>query len=260
MANNFSLSLIIPCYNEEANIQKGVLDKIGNYTKNDNRFIEVLIVDDGSDDASRKLITKEYLKEFPKFKLLENKHLGKAYAIIRGMKEAKGTYVMFSDIDLATPIEEADLLISEALKDADIVVGSRNNRREGAPFLRKVMSKGAVLIKNMFLGLKNVKDTQCGFKLFDRKKTLQVIDRLKVFQTKHNRHLNGSSVSAGFDLELLYVASKMNMDIREVPVEWRHVETKNVHFINDTIETLLDIIRIRINDMRGYYGVYQDKS
>src|SRR3989338_5128513 len=95
MENNIKISLIVPCYNEETNIQKGVLDKIGNYTKNDKRFIEVLIVDDGSTDASKELIRKKYLHLFPKFRLVENKHLGKAYAIIRGIEEVKGEFVMF---------------------------------------------------------------------------------------------------------------------------------------------------------------------
>ena len=62
------ISLIIPCYNEEANIKKGVLDKIGNFTKNDNRFSEVVIVDDGSDDNSQTIIKNKYLKIFPKFR------------------------------------------------------------------------------------------------------------------------------------------------------------------------------------------------
>lgn len=254
MEYDMEVTLIIPCYNEETNIQKGVLDKIGNYTSSDNRFKTVLIVDDGSTDSSISIIKKKYLKLFPKFKLLENPHQGKAFAIIRGMESAETDYVMFSDIDLATPIEEAEKLMKKARDGADIVVGSRSNRREGAPLLRKLMSVGAVIVKNNLLGLSSVKDTQCGFKLFNRKKVLEVIHRLKVFKKAGNFQIHGSSVSAGFDLELLYVASKMSLKIIEVPVLWRHVETKNVHFLNDTIQSLKDIIRIRLNDMKGFYN------
>ena len=100
-----NISLIIPCYNEEINIQKGVLDKIGNFTSNNATFLEVIIIDDGSSDSSKKIIKEKYLKTFPKFKLLENKHQGKAFAIINGIKIAQGDWVMFSDIDLATPLE-----------------------------------------------------------------------------------------------------------------------------------------------------------
>src|SRR4030066_289934 len=107
------ISIIIPCYNEETNIQKGVLDKIGNYIKNSDVFSEVIIVDDGSTDNSKSIIKNKYIKSNPKFKLIENSHLGKAFTVITGIKLSKEKYVMFSDIDLATPIEEAERLISE---------------------------------------------------------------------------------------------------------------------------------------------------
>ena len=82
---NPEISLIIPCYNEEANIQKGVLDNIGNYTNTDKRFVNVYVVDDGSTDASKKIIKEKYLSLFPKFKLVENNHQGKAFAIMKGI-------------------------------------------------------------------------------------------------------------------------------------------------------------------------------
>src|SRR3989339_1519057 len=161
-----NISLIIPCYNEEVNIQKGVLDRIGNYTKNDSRFGEVMIVDDGSTDSSIQIIETKYLTLFQKFRLIKNKHLGKAFAVIRGIQEAKEPYIMFSDIDLATPIEEAEKLISEAKKDYDIVIGSRSGQRKGAPLTRKIMALGMIFIRHYIIGLNGVYDTQCGFKLF----------------------------------------------------------------------------------------------
>jgi len=92
MKNN-SVSLVIPCYNETDNIKKGALDTIGSFTKNDDRFREVLIVDDGSTDDSKKQIKKTYLQKFPKFRLIENNHAGKAFAVITGIREAHGDYV-----------------------------------------------------------------------------------------------------------------------------------------------------------------------
>lgn len=235
------ISLIIPCYNEELNIQKGVLDKIGNYTKNNDLFLEVIISDDGSNDKTKKIIKEKYLKIFPKFKLIENNHQGKAYAIISGIKKSTGDWVMFSDIDLATPIEEAEKLIKYA-KNYQIIIGSRNTHREGAPIIRKIMAKGFIFIRNFLIGLKDIKDTQCGFKLFEKQAALKIINNLKVFGEK--RKAKGSSVSAGFDLEFLYLAEKYQFNIKEVPVIWRHVETKNVNFIKDSIETMIDILKI----------------
>ena len=244
------ISLIIPCYNEEANIQKGVLDKIGNYTINDERFSEVIIVDDGSSDSSKTVIKNKYLKIFPKFRLIQNSHQGKAFAILTGIKQAKADWVMFSDIDLATPIEEADKLIKET-ENNQIVIGSRSSYRQGAPILRKVMAKGFIVIRNLIVGLHGIKDTQCGFKLFEKKSAKTIIDNLKVF---HNgKTAKGSSVSAGFDIEFLFLGQKLGYKIIEVPVSWRHVETKNVNFIHDTFETLVDIFKIKLLDMQGKY-------
>lgn len=244
------ISLIIPCYNEEANIQKGVLDKIGNYTKANPKFTEVLIVDDGSNDATKKIIREKYLPQFPKFNLIENKHQGKAFAIITGIERANGTLVMFSDIDLATPIEESEKLISH-LEKYDIVIGSRNSTRAGAPYLRKIMALGFILVRDLFIGLKGIKDTQCGFKIFKKEAGINIIKKLKVF---HKRRIaEGSSVTAGFDLEFLFLGLKLGYKIKEVPVSWLHVETKNVNFLTDSIETLQDIVKIKYYDLLKKY-------
>jgi len=251
MDNNLTISLIIPCYNEEVNIQKGVLDKIGNYTSKNKSFREVIIVDDGSKDNSRSLIKKKYLPAFPKFRIIENHHLGKAMAVITGIKNSKYDYVMFSDIDLATPIEEAEKLIKEALNGSQIIIGSRNRERRGAPLLRKIMAVGFILIRNMIVGLKGIRDTQCGFKMFDRKAANKIVDRLVVSIKKDD--ITGSSVSAGFDLEFIFLAAKYGYKISEIPVPWRHVETKNVSFFKDALETFKDIIYIKYLDLTGAY-------
>lgn len=245
------ISLIIPCYNEEVNIQKGVLDKIGNYTASDDRFFEVLIVDDGSNDSSKTVIKNKYLKRYPKFRLIQNSHQGKAFAVLTGIKQAKYDYVIFSDIDLATPIDEIEKLIDKTKEGGQIVIGSRNNSRAGAPILRKIMAKGFIFIRNMIIGLKGIKDTQCGFKLFEKQAAEKIINKLQVFHDK--RVAKESSVSAGFDIEFLFLAQKLGYKIIEVPVEWKHVETKNVNFIRDTIETLKDIFKIKILDLQGKY-------
>lgn len=246
-----TISLIIPCYNEELNIQKGVLDRIGNFIQPDSRFIEVIIVDDGSTDTSLQKIKQNYLSKFKKFRLVENKHQGKAYAIITGIQEAKGDYIVFSDIDLATPIEESRKLIAEAERGGAIVIGSRSSRREGAPFFRRLMAIGFIIVRDLLINLKGVHDTQCGFKMFRRDVAKQIISNLQVF--KKGRRAKGSAVSAGFDLEFLFLANKMGYHIVEVPVSWRHVETKNVNFFHDSIETVRDIVKIKYMNLAGKY-------
>jgi dolichyl-phosphate beta-glucosyltransferase len=251
MAKDLTISLIVPCYNEVTNIQKGVLDKIGNFTAQDKRFKEVIIVDDGSSDDSKTIIRERYLKQFPKFSLVENAHLGKAFAIIKGIEEATAEYVMFCDIDLATPMEESEKLITEINNGYDVVIGSRSNDREGAPITRKIMAFGMIFIRHYIIGLKGIKDTQCGFKMFSSTAGKKIIENLEVF--KKRTETEGSSVSAGFDLEFLFLASKLGYKIKEVPVIWRHVETKNVTFVKSSLEGLKDIFFIKWYDILKKY-------
>lgn len=247
-----TISLIIPCYNEQVNIAKGVLDAIGNFIKNDSRFIEVLIIDDGSTDRSKKMIREKYLAHFPKFQLIENHHQGKAYALITGIKKARGEYVLFSDFDLATPIEESDKLIAYAEKGYEMVIGSRKSKRAGAPLSRKVMAVGFMIIRDLLINLKGISDTQCGFKLFEREAAVAIIDKLHVFHNNRKKTV-GSSVTAGFDLELLFIARQRRIKIKEVPVAWNHVETKRVNFVRDSLEALGDIAKIKWHQLKGEY-------
>lgn len=246
------ISFVIPCYNEELNLQKGVLDKVGTYVKHNPNIYEVIIVDDGSSDRSAEIIKKRYLKEFPKFRLLENKHGGKALAVVSGIRSAKGDYVVFIDMDLATPIEETDKMIEEFKQGHHVVIGSRQTRRQGAPFLRQLQAKGFMFIRDLMIDLQGVTDTQCGFKGFSKEAAIKIVDRFRVFTPE--RHVQGASVSAGFDLELLYLARTLGYKIIQIPVEWRHVESKRVSFIKDSIETLVDIAKIKKYEIMGKYS------
>ncbi len=249
-----SISLIIPCYNEVSNFQKGVLDKIGNYVRDDERFIEVLIVDDGSTDESRDVITSKYLKQFPKFRLVCCSHRGKAPTVISGIQEAKGKYVFFTDADLATPIEEVEKLIEvQKSTGTPLVIGSRGAVRPDAPITRKIMALGMIMVRTLIVGLPGIKDTQCGFKLFDRTVALSVIDKLVVFKRKTVGRQ--ASVSAIFDLEFLFIANRLRYKIVEVPVFWRHVETRRVSFFKDVYESLTDMARLKWYEMKGRYQI-----
>ena len=249
--NNIFLSVVIPCFNEMANLQKGVLEKVDHYLDKKKFPYEVIIVDDGSKDGSIQF-TKEFLKEHESFSLIENSHFGKAGAVTTGMLKAKGEYALFADMDQATPIEELDKLLPYIQKNFDIVIGSRNSTRKGAPWTRILMAKGMIMLRKTLIGLNNIKDTQCGFKLFKHTAALDLFT--KIHKLHNGFHIVcGSNVTAGFDIELLYLAQDKGYKIKEVPVNWLYVETRRVNPIHDSIEGLRSLFLIKKNSLTGKY-------
>lgn len=245
------LSIVIPAYNEETNIRLGALDKVSRYMEKQQYFWEVILVDDGSSDKSPELLDM-FAKANAGFFVIHNPHQGKAATVIAGVRAAKGSIVVFSDLDQATPIAELSKMLPWFERGYDVVIGSRNNRREGAPFSRIIMARGFILLRSIILGLKGISDTQCGFKGFTKDAVLAIVDRLKLYGQKHE--VSGPMVTAGFDIELLFLAHILKYRIREVPVEWHYVETRRVNPIKDSLQGLVDMLRIRINALQGRYS------
>ncbi len=245
------LSVVIPSYNEMANLQKGVLDKVEHFLSKQKYSYEVIVVDDGSDDGSVEFVEK-FTKDNSNFKLLRNSHTGKAGAVTRGMLKAEGESILFTDMDQATPIEEIDKLLP-FINKSDIVIGSRNSHRKGAPWTRQLMANGMIALRTLIVGIRGIKDTQCGFKLFKSVVAKDLFSKLEKFH-KGYKNISGSSVKAGFDVELLFLAKKNNYSIKEVPVDWLYVETRRVSPIKDSVEALEDLVRIRANNLAGKYN------
>lgn len=244
------LSVIIPAYNEEENIKKGVLLVVDEYLKKQEYSWEVIIVDDGSKDNTLKL-TKDFSNNRKHYKVLNEPHRGKGGTVIAGMLEAKGEIALFADMDQATPINQVEKLLKELNEGYDIAIGSRAGR-EGAPIIRKAMAYGFSVLRNIVLQLP-YKDTQCGFKAFKRKAAKQIFNKMKIFSEKMKGE--GASVSAGFDLEILYIARKLRLKVKEVPIKWHHMEGTKVNPIKDSWEGLRDLIKVRINALLGKYKV-----
>ncbi|HSD98486.1 MAG TPA: glycosyltransferase [Patescibacteria group bacterium] len=244
------LSVIIPSYDEMANLQKGVLDKVKSFLDKKKYSYEVLVVDDGSKDGSEEFVEK-FAKGNKTFRLIKNPHLGKAGAVTTGMLAAKGKYVLFTDMDQATPIEELDKLMPFFDKGYDIVIGSRSGRK-GAPWTRKLMAKGMIMLRTFLVGLQGITDTQCGFKIFTAE------SGKKLFQKMYDLHhgyaqVSGSAVSAGFDVEVLFLAQKEGYKIKEVPVEWLYVESRRVSPVKDSVDAVMYLLKIRLNQFEGIY-------
>ncbi|OGH03144.1 MAG: hypothetical protein A2798_01810 [Candidatus Levybacteria bacterium RIFCSPHIGHO2_01_FULL_37_17] len=249
--DNVYLSVVIPSYNEIANLRKGTLDKVQHFLEKQTYSYEVLIVDDGSTDGSLEFVEK-FILENPKFKILKNQHLGKAGAVTSGMLNAKGELRLFTDMDQATPIEEVNELTPFTKKGYDVVIGSRSSHREGSPLTRQFISLSAILLRRVLVGLNEISDTQCGFKLFTRDAADLLFN--KISDIHHGFHkISGSAVTAGFDVELLYLAKIEGLKVKEVPVDWLYVETRRVSPVSDSVNGFLDFVRIGINRFRGKY-------
>ncbi len=245
------LSVVIPSYNEIANLRKGTLDKVEHYLERKKYNYEVIVVDDGSDDGSLEF-AQDFVKENPRFRVFKNGHTGKAGAVTAGVLAAKGDYILFCDMDQATPIEEVEKLLDAAQNGSDIVIGSRNTKRKGSPIIRQFISRSTIILRKVIVGMHDISDTQCGFKLFSKRSAHEIFEKVKMihggFKSIHN-----SSVTAGFDIELLYVGAKLGYKIKEVSIDWLYVETRRVNPIKDSIEGLMDLVRIKLNIISGKY-------
>lgn len=245
------LSIIIPCYNEKENLTRGVLDQIAQYLRTVKYSWEVIISDDGSTDGSLKLL-ENFVKSHRGFRLIKNPHGGKAKAISTGVLASKGKVILFTDMDQSTPLKEVSKLLPWYDRGYDVVFGSRGKMRHNFPWYRQVMSWGFRSFRQLFL-LHQVADTQCGFKSFRSTAAKEVFPLLEAVNSK--KTARGWSVSA-FDVELLFLAQKRGYKLKEVNVSWSDTDTatgKSKNFVKESLDMLKQILRVKLNDLNGYY-------
>lgn len=250
--NKVHLSIVIPSYNEKVNLRKGILDKIDNYLSRQKYTWEVIIVDDGSTDGSYEFC-EAFAKHNKNFKIIKGEHAGKAGAVSKGMLVANGEVRLFTDMDQATPIEEVEKLLPFIKKGFDVVIGSRKTR-VGSPLSRRVMSRSMIILRKITVGISQIEDTQCGFKMFSEEAAKKLFEKLSKLHNGYSK-INGSNVTAGFDVELLLIANKVGYKIKEVPVEWLYVESRRVSPVKDSINGLFDLFAIASNRLSGKYNI-----
>ncbi|MCL4223312.1 MAG: glycosyltransferase family 2 protein [Myxococcales bacterium] len=230
-----SLSLVIPAYNEAARIGP-TLARVTAFLDARAERYEVIVVDDGSRDATRDVVTA-IARERPRVRLLPlPANAGKGAAVRAGVLASRGRDVLFSDADLSTPIEELERLEAALRAGADVAIGSRavpGDVHREQPLLRRLQGRGFHLVVRAlgFRAVAAIRDTQCGFKLF---------------RGPVARALFGELTLAGFafDVELLELAHD-RFRIAEVPVAWTHADGSKVRPGVDALRMLRDLTRIR---------------
>jgi glycosyltransferase involved in cell wall biosynthesis len=237
------LTIVVPAYNEEARLGPS-LERIRDYLTDEKIRAEILVVDDGSTDGTARVAASAL--EGARGRVLSSReNRGKGHAVRRGVFEAAGRWVLMTDADLSTPIEEHARLAAAARDhDLDVAFGSRalsGSRVEVHQHpVREGMGKTFNLLMRSLTGLP-FRDTQCGFKLIDRRRTLPLFERMVVDRF-------------AFDVELLYLCHRFGLRVREIPVTWRNAAGSKVSLLRDPLNMLLDVARIRWRFRRGSYN------
>ena len=227
------LSVVIPTYNEEARIGK-TLDTVVSFLKSQHYSSELVIVDDGSKDHTLTVI-RDQLKDYPHELIVSPENAGKGSAVKQGMLKSKGQFVLFTDADLSTPIEEINKFLPYLENGYDVVIGSRalkeSNVKRHQNFLREGMGKIFNRIARL-CAFRGIEDSQCGFKSFKQTAAKDLFSMQK---------LHGFA----FDAEILYLAQKRNYKIKEEPITWCNSPQSRVRILRDPIKMFFEILSIR---------------
>jgi dolichyl-phosphate beta-glucosyltransferase len=236
-------SVIIPAYNESARLG-ATLDRVLRHVSEQGWDAEVIVVNDGSRDDTAEMVLAR-ARTHPALRLVENPgNRGKGYSVRNGMLKAQGEIRLFTDADLSSPIEEANKLFSAIEAGADVAIGSRwlqpDTQAQRQSVLRQFYGRTFNLILRLLLGLR-FKDTQCGFKAFSRSSA----QKLFSMQT-----IEGW----GFDAELLFLADRSALNVKEVPVVWSDAEGTRIHPLRDGLHMMAEVLTIRWNAIAGKYS------
>lgn len=241
MPSQCFISIVIPAYNEEERLQKS-LPPVKEYLSRQNFTWEVVLVDDGSNDATCE-IPKMFFNEGEARVVRNPGNKGKGYSVRQGVLAARGEIVLISDADFSTPITEWKKLYAILEQGYDIVIGSRglkdaNVTIHQAWYREKIGRTFSFLVQ--LIVFDGFMDTQCGFKCFRREAVLPIFRKMVI------DHFS-------FDVELLFIAKRRGLKIKEVSVEWKNVLFSRVRIFRDSLRMLYDLFKIKINAAKGLY-------
>lgn len=235
------LSIIIPLYNEEKRVIESI-GKLDSYFSNQKYSYEIIFVNDGSSDETiSKLKTR--ISKLRNIRIIDNKkNHGKGYVVRQGIMSAVGKYILFTDVDLSTPIKEIEKLLPY-IEKYPVVIGSRYLKKDSIkiaqPLSRRIISRVGNLFIKLFLGLSYV-DTQCGFKLFESKAAKDIFKKSTIDRW-------------GFDMEILAIAKALGYKVKEVAVDWYDDPRSQVRASRAAWNTIKEVAKIRSNMKKGVY-------
>ncbi|MFT5464709.1 MAG: dolichyl-phosphate beta-glucosyltransferase [Planctomycetota bacterium] len=236
------LSIVLPVYNEQK-VLKNSLDVISGYIGSLELPFEIVAVDDGSSDESRRILD-EHASEDPRLRVLAlAQNQGKGAAVRHGVLESRGQLVFFMDADLSTPLTEIPSFLESLDQGFDVVLGNRRiagssiTRRQ--PFLREALGKGFTTLTRTLVA-PGITDFTCGFKAFTQDAAREVFSR--------------STLSGwAFDAELVAIAQEQGLRITQLPVSWAHEDDTKVALGSAVVRSLKEILMISFRRSRGDY-------
>jgi dolichyl-phosphate beta-glucosyltransferase len=239
---NGQISVVVPCFNEEKTIY-GNIKKIADYLAPRFDRWEIIAVNDGSLDKT--LLELERASREIEIKIIDNKvNQGKGGVVRDGMLASRHEIIMFLDADLGIPIEELEKFVAETKNGYDLVIASRFvpglKIVRPVQWHRKIMEKIFRIMRMMIINDWNVKDTQCGFKVFKRDSAMKIFSKATVKRF-------------AFDAELIFIANKLKCKIKELPISLQNPPNSHVRLISDPLNMMWDLLRIRVNDWKGKY-------
>jgi len=236
--NPLYLSLVIPCFNEDKRIKLG-LQRAVDYLKQQKYTWEIILVDDGSTDQTYKLASK-IIREtertgIKRIRMIQHeKNLGKGATVKTGILTSQGKYVVFSDIDLSTPISELPKLL-RSLRDSQVAIGVRRHPESRVikhqPILRELLGQVFTKLTN-WLVVPGIYDVTCGFKGFQSIAAKKIFSQVKIARW-------------AFDAEVLYLARKNKFKIAQVPIIWSDNHATKVNMFCDGWRAFWDLVRIK---------------
>jgi dolichyl-phosphate beta-glucosyltransferase len=242
MPNNIHLSVIIPAYNEEKRLPK-TLKEVGSYLSKQNYNYEIIVASDGSKDKTGDNV-RSLMPQIKNLKLIDNKeNHGKGFVTRQGILEAKGKFRVFMDADNSTSVDQVEKMWPLFEQGYDVLVGSRSIK--GAildppqGFTRKLTGIAFRLLTDIFTGLWDIDDSQCGFKGFTAKASETIFPKCKIERFS-------------FDAEILVIAKKLKYKIKEFPITWKNDSESKVSF-KSMVKMGFDLVKISINIITRKY-------